>query len=200
MAARAAADAGRHTPCGAPPPSQPLLAGRVCAVLGHSLGEFSAAVCAGSLGLADAARLVVRGASAAMPRAGGSGLSRPATYPGLAARVGAQRARGRAMQAAADALGVRHKMATLMLRDPAGVVAVQALVDQLASEGQLVSIAGVNGPTQVTLSGAAAAVDAVAQAAQRDKVAARAIPLSVSAPFHSPAMRPGACGAVKLAP
>jgi len=98
------------------------------------------------------------------------------------------------MQTAADALGVPHKMATLMLRDPTGVAAVQALVDQLALEGQLVSIAGVNGPTQVTLSGAAAAVDAVAQAAQRDKLAARAIPLSVSAPFHSPAMRPGTSG------
>ncbi len=111
-------------------------------VLGHSVGEITAAYVAGVLSLEDAAKVVA--------------------------------ARGR-----------------LMSQLPAGgvMVAVSAGDDEVApllSEG--VSIAGVNGPRSVVLSGAQAAVDAVADRLVR--MGRRVHRLAVSHAFHSVLMEP----------
>jgi [acyl-carrier-protein] S-malonyltransferase len=93
------------------------------------------------------------------------------------------------MQAAADALGTPTKMVALVLR-PGQLARLRALVAAASPPGAYV--ANVNGPTQVTVSGVAAAVDGVVAAAQHERVAVRAVPLPVSAPFHTPIMAPGA--------
>lgn len=58
-----------------------------------------------------------------------------------------------------------------------------------AADGEVVSPANVNSPTQIVISGAAAAV-ARAGAAALAKGASKVIPLKVSAPFHCALMRP----------
>ncbi len=111
-------------------------------VMGHSVGELSAACVAGALTLADAAMLVV--------------------------------ARGRLMQAL-----------------PAGgaMVAVGAGEDEvLPLLGEGVGIAAINAPKSVVISGAQAAVSAIA-----DRFAAQGLRvhrLAVSHAFHSPLMEP----------
>lgn len=57
---------------------------------------------------------------------------------------------------------------------------------------ELLAIANVNSPTQATLSGAQAAVDAVIHEAKQAKLIGGAKALDVSAPFHSPLMQPAA--------
>jgi [acyl-carrier-protein] S-malonyltransferase len=120
-------------------------------VAGHSLGEYSANVAAGTFAFADAVRLVQR--------------------------------RGRYMQ---EAVPVGDgAMAAILGLDAAAVA--QACAD--AAQGQVVSPANLNGGGQVVISGAH---DAVARAsdAARAAGARRAIPLSVSAPFHCALMQP----------
>ena len=120
-------------------------------VAGHSLGEYSALVAAGSLAFADAVRMV--------------------------------RKRGCYMQ---DAV-------------PAGVGAMAALLklpeDKLASvlaeaaRGEVVTAANFNTPDQVVIAGHAGAVNRAMELA-KTAGARRAILLPVSAPFHSPLMKP----------
>jgi [acyl-carrier-protein] S-malonyltransferase len=76
-------------------------------------------------------------------------------------------------------------MAAIVGLDPALVE--QACVE--AAEGEVVSPANYNAPSQVVIAGAAAAV---ARASARAKAlgARRAIPLQVSAPFHCALMKP----------
>lgn len=119
-------------------------------VAGHSLGEYSAHVAAGTIRFSDAVRIV--------------------------------RNRGRYMQEAVP-VGV-GAMAAILGLEP-------ALVEQAcreAAEGEIVSPANYNGPGQVVIAGHAAAV---ARASERAKAlgARRAIPLQVSAPFHSALMK-----------
>ncbi len=118
---------------------------------GHSLGEYSANVAAGSLGFGDAVRLV--------------------------------RERGRFMQEAV----------------PAGVGAMAAIVGlapeeveaacREAAQGDAVEAVNFNSPEQTVIAGHAAAVER-ASAACTARGARRAIPLPVSAPFHSSLMEP----------
>lgn len=127
-------------------------------VAGHSLGEYSAHVAAGTFAFADAVRLV--------------------------------RNRGRYMQ---EAVPVGEgAMAAILGLDEAGVN--QACEE--ASQGEVVSAANLNGGGQIVIAGTAAAV---ARAGERAKAlgARKAIPLTVSAPFHCALMKPAE---VRLAP
>ena len=120
-------------------------------VAGHSLGEYSAHVAAGTFSFADAVRLV--------------------------------RNRGRYMQ---EAVPVGEgAMAAILGLDEAGV---NAACEQ-AAQGEVVSAANLNGGGQIVIAGTAAAV---ARASERAKTlgAKRAIPLTVSAPFHCALMKP----------
>ena len=118
---------------------------------GHSLGEFSALVCAGALGFADAVRLV--------------------------------RNRGAYMQEAVP-VGQGAMAAVLGLDD--------ALIGQACAEAagtEVVAAANFNSPGQVVIAGHAGAVER-AIAACKSLGAKRAMPLPVSAPFHTTLMKP----------
>lgn len=114
-------------------------------VAGHSLGEYSALAAAGSLSIADTARLL--------------------------------RLRGTAMQAATP-VGT-GAMAAILGLDFDKVAAIAAE----AAQGEVCDIANDNAPGQVVVSGNAAAVERACEIAKREG-ASRAIPLTVSAPFH----------------
>ena len=120
-------------------------------VAGHSLGEYSAHVAAGTCAFNDAVRIVRR--------------------------------RGRFMQ---EAVPVGEGAMAAILGASLDIVR-QACEE--AAEGQIVSPANINGPGQVVIAGHAAAV---ARASDRAKAlgARRAVPLQVSAPFHSALMKP----------
>jgi len=125
----------------------------VGAVAGHSLGEYSAVVAAGGLGVAEAARTV--------------------------------RLRGRLMQAVVP-VGEGAMAAIIGLDDE--IVAAACAEVEAAGEG-VVAAVNFNSPGQVVIAGAAAAVSsAIARCSARG--ARRALPLPVSAPFHSPLMAP----------
>jgi [acyl-carrier-protein] S-malonyltransferase len=120
-------------------------------VAGHSLGEYSANVAAGTLSFADAVSIVQR--------------------------------RGRYMQEAVP-VG-QGAMAAILGSDLATVQ--QACVE--SAEGEVVSPANINSPGQIVIAGSTAAV---ARASERAKAlgAKRAVPLTVSAPFHCALMKP----------
>jgi len=124
---------------------------RPIAAAGHSLGEYSAHVAAGTLPFEQAVQTVQQ--------------------------------RGRFMQQAVP-VGVGAMAAVLGLD--------AAAVDELcagAAQGQVLSAANMNGPGQVVVAGHAEAVARVVQAAP-EAGATRAVPLSVSAPFHCALMQP----------
>jgi len=121
---------------------------------GHSLGEYSALVCAGTLSLADGARLVRR--------------------------------RGAAMQDAVP-VGVGAMAVVMGLDDDV----VTGTCNSISSADSFVGGVNFNAPGQVVIAGHADAVDA-AVVALKDAGARRAMPLPVSAPFHTPLMQPAA--------
>ncbi|WP_020209687.1 ACP S-malonyltransferase [Gilvimarinus chinensis] len=120
---------------------------------GHSLGEWSALVCAGVVAFSDAVALV--------------------------------RQRGKLMQEAVPA-GVGAMAAIIGLDD----AAVKAACDASAQD-EVVAPVNFNSPGQVVIAGHA---DAVARAvdACKEAGAKRALPLPVSAPFHTSLMQPAA--------
>ncbi|OFW15866.1 MAG: [acyl-carrier-protein] S-malonyltransferase [Acidobacteria bacterium RIFCSPLOWO2_12_FULL_67_14] len=120
-------------------------------VAGHSLGEYSANVVAGTFAFGDA--------------------------------VGIVRRRGRYMQEAVP-VG-QGAMAAILGLDLAGV---QRACEEAAS-GEVVSPANINGPDQIVIAGAVAAVQRAIERA-RARGAKRALPLPVSAPFHCALMKP----------
>jgi [acyl-carrier-protein] S-malonyltransferase len=100
----------------------------------------------------------------------------------------------------ADAVRLVRKRGTFMQEAvPAGVGAMAAIVGLPAQEveaacreaagDEVVSAANYNSPEQTVIAGHAGAVER-ASAACLARGARRAIPLAVSAPFHSPLMRP----------
>ncbi|QNE31189.1 ACP S-malonyltransferase [Sphingomonas sp. NBWT7] len=93
--------------------------------------------------------------------------------------------RGQAMQAAVP-VG-EGSMAALLGADLAKAQAIA----EAASEGDVCTVANDNDPTQVVISGTAAAIDR-AIAIAKDHGAKRGIKLPVSAPFHCPLMQPAA--------
>ena len=124
-------------------------------VAGHSLGEYSANVAAGTFPFADAVTIVRR--------------------------------RGRYMQEAVP-VGAGAMAAILGLDAAAVAEACRQALDG-GAPGEVVSPANVNGGGQIVIAGSAAAV---ARACERAKAlgARRAVPLSVSAPFHCALMKP----------
>jgi [acyl-carrier-protein] S-malonyltransferase len=132
------------------------LTGQVPAFLaGHSLGEYTALVAAGSLSFADALPLV--------------------------------RFRAQAMQEAVPA-GVGAMAAVLGL--DAGAVR-DACVELSASSHEVVEAVNFNDPKQIVIAGTKAGVDKACELLKA-RGAKRALPLAVSAPFHSSLMKPAA--------
>ncbi|MGB0844155.1 MAG: ACP S-malonyltransferase [Alphaproteobacteria bacterium] len=70
-------------------------------------------------------------------------------------------------------------------------ISVVQEIANLASEGEVCSVANDNAPGQVVISGAKAAIDRALIIA-KEKGAKRALPLPVSAPFHCALMQPAA--------
>ena len=96
------------------------------------------------------------------------------------------RLRGKAMQAATPVgSGAMAAILGLELAD------VDAVAAEAAGDGDVCAAANDNAPGQVVISGSAAAVDR-AIALAKEKGAKRAMPLSVSAPFHCALMQPAA--------
>ena len=126
---------------------------RPVAAAGHSLGEYSAHVAAGTLGFEDAVRTV--------------------------------RQRGTFMQQAVP-VG-QGAMAAVMGLSAQQVAEVCAEV----AGDEVVAPANLNGPSQVVIAGHAAAVQRAVERA-REAGALKAVPLPVSAPFHSELMQPAA--------
>ena len=128
---------------------------RARVVAGHSLGEYSALVAAGSLRLGDAVRVVnLRGK-----------FIQEAVAPGVGA------------------------MAAILGLSRADVQA--ACAEATIGDGEIVTPANFNGAGQVVIAGHKAAVDRACVAA-KSRGAKRAMPLSVSAPFHCALMQPAA--------
>lgn len=123
-------------------------------VAGHSLGEYSAACCAGVFSLSDTAKLL--------------------------------RIRGDAMQNAVP-LGVGGMAAVLGL----SYKDVGALVEACSNDKDICVAANDNSDGQVVLSGSMAAIDRAVEIAS-EFGARKCVKLAVSAPFHSPFMRPAA--------
>jgi [acyl-carrier-protein] S-malonyltransferase len=120
---------------------------------GHSLGEWSALVCAGVVAFKDAVKLVQQ--------------------------------RGKFMQEAVPA--GQGAMAAIIGLDDALIIEAC----KKAEQGEVVSAVNFNSPGQVVIAGAAAAVER-ASALCKEAGAKRALPLPVSAPFHTELMRPAA--------
>lgn len=120
---------------------------------GHSLGEWSALVCADVVAFKDAVRLVQQ--------------------------------RGKFMQEAVPA-GLGAMAAIIGLDDSLIVDACKK-----AGQGEVVAAVNFNSPGQVVIAGTAAAVER-ASALCKEAGAKRALPLPVSAPFHTELMRPAA--------
>ena len=120
---------------------------------GHSLGEFSALVCAGAIGFADTVQLV--------------------------------RQRGAFMQSAVP-VGEGAMAAIIGLQDEA----INEICAGVAAEGNgVVAAVNYNSPGQVVIAGRTDAVEA-AILALKEAGAKRALPLPVSAPFHTEMMKP----------
>jgi [acyl-carrier-protein] S-malonyltransferase len=122
-------------------------------VSGHSLGEWSALVCAGVVAFADAVKLVQQ--------------------------------RGKFMQEAVPA-GQGAMYAIIGLDDDLIIEACKK-----AEQGEVVSAVNFNSPGQVVIAGTAAAAERAA-ALCKEAGAKRALPLPVSAPFHTSLMKPAA--------
>jgi [acyl-carrier-protein] S-malonyltransferase len=120
---------------------------------GHSLGEWSALVCAGVVNFSDAIRLV--------------------------------QLRGKYMQEAVPS-GIGSMAAIIGLDDESILEACQT-----AAENEVVSAVNFNSPGQVVIAGHAGAVDR-AIVICKEKGAKKAMPLAVSAPFHSALLKPAA--------
>ncbi len=118
---------------------------------GHSLGEYSALVAAGSLTFADALNLVRR--------------------------------RGQFMQEAVP-VGV-GAMAAILALDTAAV----AQIAEDAAQGEVCTLANLNSEGQTVIAGHRGAVERAVELA-KERGARKAVLLAVSAPFHSPLMKP----------
>lgn len=140
------------------------------AVAGHSLGEYSALVAAGSLGLATAAKWV-RERGVSMQRAVPPGQGTMAAVLGLEDPVVENLCRAATEAARAKRASGAH-----------AYLAVEPVVQP----------ANFNSPGQVVIAGSADAVDEAVSLSKTDSAFAggKLVPLSVSAPFHCRLMAP----------
>ena len=138
------------------------LAGRAAVVAGHSLGEYAALAAAGSMGIAQTARLL---------RLRGSAMQRavPTGEGGMAALIGTELEQAREICTAAALLRVEGK----------------------PDRHEVIEVANDNGGGQVVISGAIAAINRAIDIAKSRGIR-RAMLLPVSAPFHCSLMAPAA--------
>ncbi|HEV2582074.1 MAG TPA: ACP S-malonyltransferase [Ktedonobacteraceae bacterium] len=135
---------------------------------GHSVGEYAALVAAGALSLADAARLV---------RERGRLMHHEGTVcPGGMAAV----------------IGLDEEPLQQICQDVTAQRTANLPAASHPGLGQ-VTVANFNAPGQIVISGEQGALEA-AMAEARARGAKRAIPLAVSAAFHSPVMQPATTG------
>ncbi|CAG8454581.1 1794_t:CDS:10 [Funneliformis caledonium] len=130
--------------------------------LGHSLGEYTALVATKSLSLHDAIKLV--------------------------------RLRGESMTKAVSKLKVKTAMSALIVREE-NLAEIEDTIEQLnlsLPEGEVVELANINSSFQAVISGTKNAVDYASEVLQSNHLAARALDLPVSAPFHCKLMQPAA--------
>jgi [acyl-carrier-protein] S-malonyltransferase len=149
------------------------------AIMAHAMAVFRVLTKDGGVDLVEAANYVAGhslGEYTALCAAGSFDLP-------TAARL--LKLRGEAMQEAVP-VGM-GAMAALL---GAGLDLAKAIADA-AAEGEVCVVANDNDPTQVVLSGQKTAIDRVIGIA-KEMGAKRAVPLAVSAPFHSPLMEPAA--------
>ncbi|KAK3835119.1 MAG: acyl transferase/acyl hydrolase/lysophospholipase [Linnemannia elongata] len=131
--------------------------------LGHSLGEYSALVATRALRLADAVRLV---------RIRGDAMTKAVT--------------NRKGMTAMSALVVRASKLDDLVK------AMHDIQNELSSTGEIAEIANINSSFQVVISGTVKGVDHASKTLQFRKIAAKAVDLPVSAPFHCSLMEPAA--------
>ena len=149
------------------------------AIMVNSLAVFAALTKEGGVDLVKAANFVAGhslGEYSALSAAGSFDLPTTAKLLKL---------RGQAMQQAVP-VG-QGAMAALLGTD----LALARKIAEAAAQGEICAVANDNDPSQVVLSGHKAAIDRVIEIA-KDMGAKRAVPLPVSAPFHSPLMQPAA--------
>ncbi|CAG8539097.1 3904_t:CDS:10 [Paraglomus brasilianum] len=137
--------------------------GSACSyALGHSLGEYSALVATKSLSLYDAVKLV--------------------------------RLRGESIAKAV----AQHKVSTAisaLVVSGNNLDKLEELMEEIRAnlpEGELVELANINSSFQVVISGTTRGVDDASRILQSKQIAARAVDLPVSAPFHCVLMQPAA--------
>ncbi len=138
------------------------LAGKAAVVAGHSLGEYAALAAAGSMGVAQTARLL---------RLRGSAMQRavPTGEGGMAALIGVELEQAREICAAAVLLRIEGR----------------------PDQREVIEVANDNGGGQVVISGAIAAINRAIDIAKSRGIR-RAMLLPVSAPFHCSLMAPAA--------
>ena len=149
------------------------------AIMAHSMAVFAALTKEGGLDLAKSANFVAGhslGEYSALAAAGSFDLPTTAKLLKL---------RGQAMQQAVP-VG-QGAMAALLGAD----LALARRIAEVAAQGEVAAVANDNDPSQVVLSGHKGAIDRVIEIA-KEMGAKRAVPLPVSAPFHSPLMQPAA--------
>ena len=149
------------------------------AIMAHSMAVFAALTKEGGVDLAKAANFVAGhslGEYSALAAAGSFDLPTTAKLLKL---------RGQAMQQAVP-VG-QGAMAALLGAD----LALARRIAEVAAQGEVAAVANDNDPSQVVLSGHKGAIDRVIEIA-KEMGAKRAVPLPVSAPFHSPLMQPAA--------
>ena len=149
------------------------------AIMAHSMAVFAALTKEGGVDLAKAANFVAGhslGEYSALAAAGSFDLPTTAKLLKL---------RGQAMQQAVP-VG-QGAMAGLLGAD----LALARRIAEVAAQGEVAAVANDNDPSQVVLSGHKGAIDRVIEIA-KEMGAKRAVPLPVSAPFHSPLMQPAA--------
>lgn len=150
------------------------------AIMANAIATLRVLEIEGGISLADKAQYVAGhslGEYSALCAAGSFDL-------GTTARL--LKVRGQAMQAAVP-VGV-GAMAALLGAD---IDTAQKLADASAAEGEIVTVANDNDPSQVVISGHKAAVER-AVGLVKDYGIKRGVLLPVSAPFHCPLMQPAA--------